>query len=610
MPTITTQDWGSYYAPPGSAYWALNNAWNNPGAGTQWIDYNTSTFPNGTTINWNYGSHIAPSNVWGYPEIVYGTQNTSFDPPNGTHPANWGEQIGTLGHFNMTWDFSLTGNLNQYDVLAETHLSGHEFGIILNSPDYMTNFISGFTQYHFNLGGVEGEAIPNFWGSGTLGIIPDSVENGTPMTHGSIDFAPIISWAISEGWLSSSDQLKGFELGIEAQQGAGSMTVNSLNYDWGPGSSPTNPPPAGENPPPPADNTPPPPADNTPPPADNTPPPPVDNSPPPPADNPPPPPVDNSPPPPADNPPPPPVDNSPPPPADNPPPPPVDNSPPPPADNPPPPPVDNSPPPPADNPPPENLVLRGGSGSDHLTGGDGSDQLFGARGNDVLAGNAGNDILSGDRGQDILMGGQGNDTINGNSGRDYLLLDGARQDYTFAVTRQGVTITDSSGDVDTVKNVEVFDFSDGTNYLVGKHGLVQTSDQTINQFLANSGLDQSHLGPVPTAGVQQQPVQTATPTSPGTSPHNHGSFAGFDANNQLFGQALTGHTQGAEKLLGNMALWNAVDAVSNNPTHADSALADLTQQLHDGFDHAGATGSADELAALLPWTHDAWTHHA
>ena len=48
-------------------------------------------------------------------------RDTSFDPPNGTHPANWGEQIGTLGHFNMTWDVSLTGNLNQYDVLAETY---------------------------------------------------------------------------------------------------------------------------------------------------------------------------------------------------------------------------------------------------------------------------------------------------------------------------------------------------------------------------------------------------------------------------------------------------------------------------------------------------------
>ena len=241
------------------------------------------------------------------------------------------------------------------------------------------------------------------------------------------------------------------------------------------------------------------------------------------------------------------------------------------------------------------------------------------------------------------MGGQGNDTINGNSGKDYLLLDGARQDYTFAVTRQGVTITDSSGDVDTVKNVEVFHFSDGTNYVVGRHGLIQTGDQSINQFLAHSGVDQSYFNAVPMAATQQQPAEAAAsnatatnavvpqqdssnpsastngesvvtnPTSPAMSPN--GPFAGFAANNHLttiFDQALnqTGHTQGAEKLLGNMALWNAVDAASNNPTHADSALADLTQQLHDGFDHAGATGSVDELAALLPWTHDAWTHHA
>ena len=72
-----------------------------------------------------------------------------------------------------------------------------------------------------------------------------------------------------------------------------------------------------------------------------------------------------------------------------------------------------------------------------------------------------------------------------------MLLDGTMQDYTIAVTKRGVTITNSTGEVDTVKNVEVFHFSDGTNYLVGRHGLVQTGDQTINTFLADSGVDQS-----------------------------------------------------------------------------------------------------------------------
>ena len=242
MPTLAQANqvgWGSssYYSTSGSPYWALNNDWNNPANGTQSITYNTGTFPNGTTINWNYGSHIASSNVWGYPEVIYGTQGTSFDAPGGTHPANWGEQIGTLGHFNFNFDYSLTGNQNQYDVLAETHIDGHEVGIVLNSPNYLTDWIKGFTQHHFDLGGISGEAVPGAWGSGSLLLIPDSVENGTPMTHGSIDLAPIIQYAVSQGWLSSSEQVKGWELGVEPQQGAGSLTVNQFSVDWGPGSS-------------------------------------------------------------------------------------------------------------------------------------------------------------------------------------------------------------------------------------------------------------------------------------------------------------------------------------------------------------------------------------
>ena len=160
------------------------------------------------------------------------------------------------------------------------------------------------------------------------------------------------------------------------------------------------------------------------------------------------------------------------------------------------------------------------------------------------------------------MGGQSSDVINGNSGKDYLLLDGTMQDYTIAVTKQGVTITNSTGDVDTVKNVEVFHFSDGTNYLVGRHGLVQTADQNINKFLANSGVDQSYFGAVPTAGTQQQLVQAAASNAP---QQTSSTPSASTAHNDLPGV-------GAEKLLGNMALWNAVDAASNNPTHADKCL--------------------------------------
>src|SRR5262249_17262255 len=194
------------------------------------------------------------------------------------------------------------------------------------------------------------------------------------------------------------------------------------------------------------------------------------------------------------------------------------------------------------SPPPNDLVLRGGRGTDHLTGGDGNDQLYGGRGSDILVGHAGNDI------------------INGNSGKDYLLLDGTMQDYTIAVTKGGVTITDSTGGVDTVKNVEVLHFSDGTNYLVGRHGLAQTSDQTINTFLADSGVDQSYFSAVPTAGTQQQLIQAAASNAPQQTSSTPSASTAHDH--------LPG--VGAEKFLGNIALWNAVDAASNNPTHTDT----------------------------------------
>jgi hypothetical protein len=283
-------------------------------------------------------------------------------------------------------------------------------------------------------------------------------------------------------------------------------------------------------------------------------------------------------------------------------------------------------------------VLSGGRGSDHLTGGDGNDQLYGAKGNDVLVGNSGNDLLSGGDGQDILMGGHGNDNINGGSGKDYVLLDGSVQDYNFAVTKRGVTVTDSTGEADTVKNVEVLHFSDGTNYLVGRHGLLQTGDQ-INSFLAASGVDQSLLGPVSTAQSQQAPVQSANPTgsnapvtganvgsadphpstsvataptSPGTIPpitQQHNESLGGITSDQLsaiFGQALNqaGHPQRVDKVLTNAALWNAMDSASNSPTHADTVMADLKQQLHDAFDHNGGSNlTVDDLAALLHLTH-------
>ena len=127
-------------------------------------------------------------------------------------------------------------------------------------------------------------------------------------------------------------------------------------------------------------------------------------------------------------------------------------------------------------------TVYGGDGSDFIDGDDGSDTLFGEGGSDDIDGGLGNDTLDGGLGSDTLDGGEGDDTLLGQDGDDTLIggigsdtIDGGydhdvavfaghQSDYTFASSEDGltVTVTDrSTGDVDTVTNVETLSFADG-----------------------------------------------------------------------------------------------------------------------------------------------------
>ncbi|QIG49920.1 calcium-binding protein [Nordella sp. HKS 07] len=130
-----------------------------------------------------------------------------------------------------------------------------------------------------------------------------------------------------------------------------------------------------------------------------------------------------------------------------------------------------------------NDKLDGGSGNDTIFAGAGDDETYGGTGNDTMYGEAGNDFMRGDAGDDLLQGGAGNDTIDGAADIDTAIYSGNRDDYSIVLNADGVsfTITDlrpSSPDgVDLVKNVEFFQFADGTipaNLL--NHPPVITSD--------------------------------------------------------------------------------------------------------------------------------------
>lgn len=164
--------------------------------------------------------------------------------------------------------------------------------------------------------------------------------------------------------------------------------------------------------------------------------------------------------------------------------------------------------------------LEGGRGADRLEGGNGHDDLFGGRGRDTLKGGRGNDWLEGGRGadrldggkgNDILKGGRGNDTlsdnqgnnmIDGGKGRDTIKINGAISHYEIKATRTGFEIKDkTTGDVNTIKNVEKFVFKDST---LNANQLRQWANNTAqNQYRTvdgkNNNLVRTDLGRAQTA---------------------------------------------------------------------------------------------------------------
>jgi hypothetical protein len=243
-PHVLRAAWANW-GPSDSYWWGLNNTYDADDVGlVNGVDYTQSvtvypgSIPVRTLIQWNFGSHVSPINAWGLPEIIYGKQAGGRWPnPNGLNPTPI--QIGALNHFTMSWNINLTGDLNYYDVLAEHHLSATltgkdlEFGVFLWMPPSGTTYWDTHSPiWPINVGGFSGE-VCHEWAANSFAMAPNSVKNGTPWLSGTIDFLPIIQWGISESLLPATYYLQGFELGIEVQQGSGSMTVNSLSYSWG-----------------------------------------------------------------------------------------------------------------------------------------------------------------------------------------------------------------------------------------------------------------------------------------------------------------------------------------------------------------------------------------
>ncbi|MFC5343982.1 DUF4214 domain-containing protein [Brevundimonas staleyi] len=135
-------------------------------------------------------------------------------------------------------------------------------------------------------------------------------------------------------------------------------------------------------------------------------------------------------------------------------------------------------------------VIRGGGGDDVIYGdsllagaGDGDDQLFGDEGSDLLIGGGGNDSLFGGTGDDRLDGGTGSNALDGGGGIDTAVYAFARSAATAVTTDGVISLTHATG-TDTLRSIELVQFSDGLYRVV--NGRISDQPNAVISGTANA----------------------------------------------------------------------------------------------------------------------------
>jgi hypothetical protein len=187
-------------------------------------------------LDWSYPNTSGPGNVWAYPEVVYGYLGglSSYSPSGeGITPIQLKNLTALTGSYNVT----LHDDPTTYDVLWETHFTTSpaaievcEFAILTHSPPYYTQYIESLSQkWTYNANGFSA-TIYNA-GSASNPFINVRPTQGD-MLSGTVDIKSIITFLIGQGVLNGNWYIEGFELGVEPLEGIGSITINSLSYNW------------------------------------------------------------------------------------------------------------------------------------------------------------------------------------------------------------------------------------------------------------------------------------------------------------------------------------------------------------------------------------------
>jgi hypothetical protein len=228
--SVLSAGW-AYYGQ--GSFWVLNNVW---GAGslvdgvnyTQTIAYNSSSFPNGVTMSWDWPMG---SSVLGYPEIVYGTQDGTNAAPAGvtTPPPT---QVANFTNLSAQYSFSISGQTNNFDVGFDLWLTSQPNGGI--ADEIMVLVHNPWSTPGNNIGNIDNSGIyvSTNWGDGSANWTFVELAPTADQLSGTISFSNIMKTLVWDGVIAGSEYISGIELGAEVGGGTGSLTINSLSYQW------------------------------------------------------------------------------------------------------------------------------------------------------------------------------------------------------------------------------------------------------------------------------------------------------------------------------------------------------------------------------------------
>ncbi len=221
-------------------YTIINNVWNK-GARVNGVDYtqsvtfDTANVTSGVRFDWNWPT---TNNVLAYPEIVAGHK-----PWGDASDQSMTSRVDQLKNFTVDYDLSIGGATADYNVAFEFWLQTRPAG---SANDITTEVMvwvhngrlvaPGDTGIDYRLGGYSASVSK----SDDFGTLPDGTKwdyialaADRDTLKGTIDFKDVLAFLERKGFISPTDYITGFELGAEVIGGTGSLTINSLGYQFG-----------------------------------------------------------------------------------------------------------------------------------------------------------------------------------------------------------------------------------------------------------------------------------------------------------------------------------------------------------------------------------------